>query len=69
MIGGDHPEIKPESWNRSRPARSLRDAWISGHGRLIPPMANEEKDRHVLASARCTQPPAIGATCVNSSIL
>jgi len=27
------------------------EAWISGYGPLIPKMANDEKDRHVLAAA------------------
>jgi predicted nucleic acid-binding protein len=29
----------------------FREAWISGHDRLIPRMMNDEKDRHVTAAA------------------
>ena len=34
------------------------DAWISGHEPLIPKMANDEKDRHVLAAAIHCQAPS-----------
>ena len=35
------------------------EAWISGYESLIPPMANDEKDRHVLAAAVHRQAPII----------
>jgi len=30
---------------------NFREAWIQGHETLIPPMMNDEKDRHVSAAA------------------
>lgn len=35
------------------------EAWISGHEALIPQMANDEKDRHVLAAAVHVKAPII----------
>lgn len=35
------------------------EAWITGYERLIPRMANDEKDRHVLAAAVHGQAPII----------
>jgi predicted nucleic acid-binding protein len=37
----------------------FREAWISGYESLIPKMANDEKDRHVLAAAVHGRAPII----------
>lgn len=45
------------------------EAWISGYKPLIPQMANEEKDRHVLAAAVCGEVPIIEFAALVSGAL
>ena len=42
------------AYRESEIGKHFGEAWVEGYEDLIPSMANQEKDRHVLAAVRCS---------------